>query len=71
MSAVLGLPLDIYFGNTDNELPDWRLSDTDDDPDDELLAETPADVIAMLGFDPLDMLTKRVDSHSYGENENE
>ncbi|MBC7802072.1 MAG: hypothetical protein H7Z10_15760 [Gemmatimonadaceae bacterium] len=29
--------------------------DEDDDPDDELLAVTPLDVVAMLGFDPLDM----------------
>jgi hypothetical protein len=58
MSAVQGLPLDIYFGDADSTLPDWRAVDVDldDDPDDELLDETPADVVAMLGFDPLEML---------------
>jgi hypothetical protein len=61
MSTVLGLPVDVYFGDADSEPPDWRSVDTDidDDPDDELLAETPADVVAMLGFDPLEMLSNR------------
>ncbi len=27
----------------------------DEDPDDELLAVTPPDVVAMLGFDPLEL----------------
>ena len=34
---------------------DWRTHLVDEeDPDDELLPETPADVIAILGFDPLE-----------------
>ena len=34
---------------------DWRniLAD-ESDPDDELLSETPPDVVAVLGFDPLE-----------------
>ena len=33
---------------------DWRKrkAETDGDPDDTLLAQTPADVVAVLGFDP-------------------
>jgi hypothetical protein len=34
---------------------DWRdVLDDEVDPDDELLPETPADVVAVLGFDPLE-----------------
>ncbi len=36
-------------------LPDWRGADIGDDPDDEVLDETPADVVAVLGFDPLEL----------------
>ena len=43
-----------YWGDADAPLADWRKADTDDDPDDELLDETPEDVVGMLGFDPLD-----------------
>ena len=41
---------------TENENVDWRKNAdaTDSDPDDELLPETPTDVIAALGFDPLE-----------------
>lgn len=46
---------DASFGAADAPLPDWRKDDTDDTPDDdEPLVETPEDVIAMLGFDPLE-----------------
>lgn len=44
---------DARWGSAETPLPAVA-DDDDDDPDDELLAETPADVIAMLGFDPLD-----------------
>lgn len=45
---------DARWGDADSPLPDWRKSkDLDDTPDDdEQLAETPQDVIDMLGFDP-------------------
>lgn len=34
---------------------DWRSHDApDDDPDDELLPTTPPEVVAVLGFDPLE-----------------
>ncbi len=45
---------DVHFGSADAALPqDWN---TEDSPgaDDELLAETPRDVVEMLGFDPLE-----------------
>ena len=34
---------------------DWRKEADDRDPDDELLPQTPADVVAVLGFDPLEL----------------
>lgn len=59
MSDVPGLPSDVYFGGSPIEsLPDWRADNdpnADDDPDDEPLAKTPPDVVAVLGFDPLDV----------------
>jgi uncharacterized protein len=47
---------DARWGTAATPLPDWRRAGLDDDadPDDELLPETPPDVIAALGFDPLD-----------------
>ena len=52
MSDPFDAGADVYF---DGDAGDWRedaaLID-EDDPDDELLAETPPDVIAVLGFDP-------------------
>ncbi len=52
----MGLEHDIYFGSVEKPLVDWRkfLEEGDEDPDDELLEETPEDVIMMLGFDPLE-----------------
>ncbi len=36
------------------EEPDWRIDGSDYTPDDdEQLGETPADVVELLGFDPL------------------
>jgi hypothetical protein len=47
-----------WFGKIDPDSDfDWRKIPIDgiDDDDDEELAETPQDVIDMLGFDPLDL----------------
>ena len=46
---------DVRFGNEDS-LPDWRNDTTceETDPDDDELATTPRDVVALLGFDPKD-----------------
>jgi hypothetical protein len=50
------MPLpDIQFGSVDTPAIDWRaIADDDDLDDDSELAETPADVVSLLGFDPLD-----------------
>lgn len=49
-------PSDVHFGRVDAPLPDWRREPlVDPDPDDDELAVTPADVTAVLGFDPLDL----------------
>ncbi len=52
MIGKIDLP-DVHFeGHNDPEA--WRNVD-EEDPDDEELDETPADVIMMLGFDPKHM----------------
>jgi len=43
-----------YFGSVDTPLP-HPSEDTSEDPDDELLAVTPPDVIWMLGFVPREL----------------
>ncbi len=56
MADVYGLDSDVFFGAAETELPDWRSAkDADVDADDEQLEVTPADVVAALGFDPLDL----------------
>ena len=46
---------DARFGSATASPADWRAgADEDNDPDDTLLAVTPPDVVAMLGFDPLE-----------------
>lgn len=45
---------DVHFGAVRAAPIDWRKLPAEPDPDDEQLAKTPADVLAILGFDPLD-----------------
>lgn len=47
---------DAHFGSPEDGSLDWRDEVYDDNTpdDDEELAETPEDVIDLLGFDPLD-----------------
>jgi hypothetical protein len=46
---------DVFFGEVKESNDDWRDEDQDIGPDDdEELAETPRDVVALLGFDPLE-----------------
>jgi len=46
---------DIHFYNIGENNINWREELKDEiDPDDELLEVTPADVVEMLGFDPLE-----------------
>jgi len=54
---VFGQESDVFFGEiSDKDPPDWREElENEEDPDDEELDETSADVIAMLGFDPKEM----------------
>ncbi len=56
MSDIPGLKSDVHFGAVDAALPDWRSESIadDEDPDDGVLRPTPPEVIAMLGFDPLE-----------------
>ena len=50
----------VRFDNKDAVEADWRADKVSAfDPDDDELAETPADVVAMLGFDPLELAEKR------------
>lgn len=49
--AVPGLDADVYFGDAERPLPDWRKHLPDEDDDD-----TPQPgVAAMLGFDPSEL----------------
>ena len=45
---------DVHFGTANAPDVDWRKAEDDADPDDELLERTSPDVVAMLGFDPLE-----------------
>jgi len=57
VADIPGLDADIHFGSIDSKPDDWR-KDKDlieeIDPDDDELFDTPKDVIAILGFDPLE-----------------
>jgi hypothetical protein len=56
MKSKDSLP-EVHFGEINDKPIDWRkanLKDTEDD--DELLDETPDDVIDLLGFDPREFL---------------
>jgi|GEM_PF-1938735 len=53
-----------YFGSVDAPPANWRSEPDDFDPDDEELAETPPDVIAMLGFDPSELYDDPADPHA-------
>jgi hypothetical protein len=45
----------VHFGSVQSKPLDWREVEDIPDSDDEELAETPSDVIAMLGFDPKEL----------------
>ncbi len=45
---------DVRYGTSDKPV-DWRAFSDDSEDDDALLPETPASVVEMLGFDPLDL----------------
>ena len=50
---------DVYFGTEKANDVDWRDYDPEE-VDDEELAETPGDVVGMLGFDPREFFAKRI-----------
>jgi hypothetical protein len=48
--------VEVRWGTSDTPLPDWRKHSEEQSPDDdEELAETSADVVEMLGFDPKEL----------------
>lgn len=57
MTVIFDTDQEVHFGEIGAELPNWRLLPDEPDPDDEVLEETPADVVAILGFDPLEFAT--------------
>jgi len=66
MAEIEGLESDVHFGEIGQPLPDWREFDfVDIDPDDEELEETPADVVAVLGFDPLELEDEEVEGEKH------
>jgi hypothetical protein len=55
METPLGLNTDVYFGDVDRPLPDWRAEQDKDDPDTDDEEPTEDDIAAakaILGFDP-------------------
>jgi len=63
----------VWFGFVDNPLPDWRveLADEEEPADGELLPRTPADVVMMLDFDPLDLFKDKLNIYKLKEKEEE
>lgn len=58
MPNIPGLDSDVFFGDVENKLPDWREEmpeDDDDDNDSEPTEEERQGLIGMLGFDPHDI----------------
>lgn len=55
MNKIPGLKADVGFGGAETKLPNWRkaIQANEQDPDDEEI-ETPEDVKAILGFDPVE-----------------
>jgi hypothetical protein len=46
---------EMHFGKADAKPLDWRKFKDDSPDDDEELAETPPSMVAILGFDPLEL----------------
>ena len=51
------MPSDVYFGEVDSPLPDWRKEESDSDRDDdaELSEDERSALISILGFDPAEI----------------
>lgn len=54
MPEIVGQDNVVHFGAVDAPPVDWRQTPAPEDPDDDLLPVTPPDVVALLGFDPLE-----------------
>jgi hypothetical protein len=56
VNTIKGMDVDVAWGAVDKPAVDWRKQpDADLDADDETLPFTSPDVVAMLGFDPLEL----------------
>ena len=56
MTQAYDQDADVHLGEINTHVPNWRdLPHDDFDPDDEVLEETPENVTAVLGFDPLEI----------------
>lgn len=59
MARIPGLKADVFFGDIETPLPDWRDRVPDDEGEEEDEEERPSEselqhVVALLGFDPND-----------------
>lgn len=61
MASVPGLEADVYYGDAEKALPDWRenVADSDEDGEEPEEGDTLSDeehqaVTSILGFDPLE-----------------
>lgn len=53
MATLPGMRADVYFGDAEKPLPDWRAELPEDSEDDDVLKPGEAKaVVAVLGFDP-------------------
>lgn len=58
-----GFNSDVYFGDAETPLPNWREVLPEDSDDDELSPEEYADVVGMIGFDPKEKPTEKPVPH--------
>ena len=60
MATIPGLDDEVFFGDSESQLPDWRKSLPEDESDeDEPTLEERAAVVGMLGFDPEEYLQEK------------
>ena len=64
MPSLPGLDADVFFGDSEKPLPDWRqrVVEESDDPEDSLTDDDLAAVKSMLGFDPDELVKKEAES---------
>ena len=60
MATIPGLDDEVFFGDSESQLPDWRKSLPEgESDDDEPTPEERAAVVGMLGFDPEEYLQEK------------